>query len=202
MQKNPAEEPGDNVHLIVVEDEEIKIDHYPEDWLAFIIFWALGAIVFLQFFTRYVLNDSVAWTEEIARYGLIWITFIGAIMVTRRNNHIAVVLGPNLLPAPAARFLLALVDILTFAFLGLLSYFSVLIFNRMQFQRMTVIDLPMSYVYGAVVVGCFLMCFRQGQKVWRNSRDGWHAALVSYTSGFVTDEKEGAKEGAQESVKS
>lgn len=202
MQKETAAEPADNVHLIVVEDEEIKIEHYPEDWLAFIVFWALGGIVFLQFFTRYVLNDSVAWTEEIARYGLIWITFIGAIMVTRRNNHIAVVLAPNLLPAPAARFLMGLVDVLTFGFLALLSYFSVLIFNRMQFQRMTVIDLPMSYVYGAVVVGCFLMCFRQGQKVWRHSRDGWRSALEAYTSGIVTDDKEESREGAKESVKS
>ena len=95
----------------------------------------LAGIVFLQFFTRYVLNDSVAWTEEIARYGLIWITFLGGIMVTRRNNHIAVVLAPNPLPAPAARFLLAVVDVLTLAFLALLSYFSVLIFERIREEK-------------------------------------------------------------------
>ena len=89
--------------LIEVEDAEVQIEHHPEDWLAFAVFWALAAIVFLQFFTRYVLNDSVAWTEEIARYGLIWVTFIGAVMVTRRNSHIAVALLPNLLPAWAGR---------------------------------------------------------------------------------------------------
>jgi TRAP-type C4-dicarboxylate transport system permease small subunit len=197
MQKEPAAEPGENVHLIVVEDEEIKIEHYPEDWLCFFVFWALAGIVFLQFFTRYVLNDSVAWTEEIARYGLIWITFLGGVMVTRRNNHIAVVLAPNLLPAPAARFLLAVVDVLTFTFLALLSYFSVLIFERMQFQRMTIVDLPMSYVYGAVLVGCFLMCFRQLQRVVRNARDGWRSALDALTAGIVTDEKNGKAEGGK-----
>ena len=59
-------------HLIIAEDEEVVIEHYPEDWIAFVLFWALAFIVFLQFFTRYVLNDSLAWTEEIARYGLMW----------------------------------------------------------------------------------------------------------------------------------
>src|SRR3954454_24724763 len=139
--------PPDDVHLIVAQDEELIIEHYPEDWLAFALFWMLGFIVFLQFFTRYILNDSLAWTEEIARYGLMCVTFIGGAMVTRRGSHIAVVLLPNLLPAWTARLLLALVDLITLAFLALLAYFSVMIVERMQVQRMTVIDLSMSYVY-------------------------------------------------------
>jgi TRAP-type transport system small permease protein len=173
--------------LIHVEEEEIEIEHHPEDWLAFVVFWLLGFIVFLQFFTRYVLNDSLAWTEEIARYGLIWITFIGGIMVTRRHSHIAVALLPNLLPAWAGRILLAVVDIATLLFMGLLAYFSLLIFERMQIQRMTVIELSMSYVYGAVLLGCFCMCLRQLQRVWRNVRDGWRSAHAALTAGLVTE---------------
>jgi TRAP-type transport system small permease protein len=180
-------------HLIHVEDVEVEIEHYPEDWLAFALFWALAFIVFLQFFTRYILNDSLAWTEEIARYGLMCITFIGGAMVTRRNSQIAVVLLPNLLPPAAGRLLLALVDLITLGFLGLLAYFSVLIVERMQVQRMTVIDLSMSYVYGAIALGCFLMLGRQIQRVWRNARDGWKSAQQALTAGLVT-ESEGAKQ--------
>src|SRR5438874_6084759 len=123
--------PSGDIHLIVAKDEEVVIEHHPEDWLAFALFWALALIVFLQFFTRYILNDSLAWTEEIARYGLMCVTFIGGAMVTRRASHIAVVLLPNLLPAWTARALLALVDLVTLGFLGLLAYFSVLIVERM-----------------------------------------------------------------------
>jgi TRAP-type C4-dicarboxylate transport system permease small subunit len=150
-------DPQPEQHLIRVEDAEVEIEHHPEDWLAFVLFWALGGIVFLQFFTRYILNDSLAWTEEIARYGLMCVTFIGGAMVTRRNSHIAVVLLPNLLPAWTARILLAFVDLVTLCFLALLAYFAVLIVERMQVQRMTVIDISMSYVYAAVAFGCFLM---------------------------------------------
>ncbi|HEU4377865.1 MAG TPA: TRAP transporter small permease [Hyphomicrobiaceae bacterium] len=180
-------------HLIHVEDVEVEIEHHPEDWLAFALFWALACIVFLQFFTRYVLNDSLAWTEEIARYGLMCITFIGGAMVTRRNSHIAVALLPNLLPAAAGRMLLALVDLITLAFLALLAYFSVLIVERMQVQRMTVIDLSMSYVYGAIAFGCFLMLIRQIQRFLRNMLDGWKSAHAALTAGLVT-EPQGAKQ--------
>jgi TRAP-type C4-dicarboxylate transport system permease small subunit len=169
---NPAP-PSEHQHLIVAEDEEIVIEHHFEDWLAFALFWGLASIVFLQFFTRYILNDSLAWTEEIARYGLMAVTFVGAAMVTRRNSHIAVVLLTEMLPAGPARLLRALIDLITFGFLALLAYFSVLIVQRMQFQRMTVIDLPMSLVYGAVAFGCFLMFLRQLWRVWRNARNGW-----------------------------
>ena len=41
-------------------------------------------------------------------------------------------------------------------------------------QRMTVFDLPMSYVYAGVVLGCFLMLARQAQIFWRNARGRWH----------------------------
>src|SRR6266513_6173874 len=99
--------------LIQAEDAEVVISHHPEDWLAFAIFWSLAFIVFLQFFTRYVLNDSLSWTEEIARYGLMWVVFIGGIMVTRRNSHIAVELLSNIMkPGLARSTLLAFVDLI------------------------------------------------------------------------------------------
>src|SRR5262245_28770827 len=112
-QQSVAAEPK---RLIEVTQEEIVIEHHFEDWLAFAVFWALAGIVFLQFFTRYVLNDSLAWTEEIARYGLMALTFLGGAVVTRRNNHIAVALLPNLLPGGYGRALLAAVDLDTLAF--------------------------------------------------------------------------------------
>ena len=51
------------------EEAEAPVDlsgHGLEDWVALAIFWLMCGSVFLQFFTRYVLNNSFAWTEEIA----------------------------------------------------------------------------------------------------------------------------------------
>lgn len=177
-------------HLIHVEEEVIEIDHYPEDWLAFGLFWALGFIVFLQFFTRYVLNSSLAWTEEIARYGLMTVVFIGAIMVTRRGTHISVVLLANILSPGPARLLLAFVDVVTLVFIGLLAWFGITIVERMSLQRMTVFDVSMAWVYGIIALGCFCMLVRQLQRVVRNARDGWASAQAALTEGLVTEAEE------------
>jgi len=160
--------------LIVAKDEEIVVEHHPEDWIAIVLFWSLAFIVFLQFFTRYVLNDSLSWTEEIARYGLMWIVFIGGAVVTRKNSHIAVELLSNVMkPGPLRTALLAFVDLIKLGFMGLLAYFSVTIIERMHYQRMTVFELPMSVVYGGVLAGCFLMFGRQAVMTWQNARQGW-----------------------------
>ena len=166
--------PTDDVHLIVAQDEEVVIEHHPEDWLAFVLFWCLAFIVFLQFFTRYILNDSLSWTEEIARYGLMSLAFVGGAVVTRKKAHIAVELVSNLMgPGPMRATLLALVDFVTLGFMALMAYFSVTIIERMHSQRMTVFELPMSLVYGVIGLGCFMMLARQIQVVWRNARDRW-----------------------------
>src|SRR5262249_35378645 len=91
----------------------------------------------------------------------------------RRNTHIAVELLSNVMkPGPLRAMLLALVDFIKLAFLFLLAFVSWTITERMHLQRMTVFDLPMSYVYGGVAFGCLLMLFRQAQNFWRNSPNG------------------------------
>ena len=172
-QKRAAKKP-EQTHLIVAKDEEVVIEHHPEDWIAIILFWSLAFIVFLQFFSRYILNDSLAWTEEIARYGLMWVVFIGGAVVTRKDSHIAVELLSNVMkPGPLRTALLIFVDVVKLGFLALLAWFSVTIIERMHMQRMTVFDLPMSYVYAGVGFGCFLMLVRQAMVTWQHYRQGW-----------------------------
>jgi TRAP-type transport system small permease protein len=89
----------------------VTIEHHPENWIAFAVFWVLAFIVFLQFFSRYILNSSFSWTEEIARYGLMILAFVGGAVVTRKKGQIAVELVSNVMkPGPARATLLATVD--------------------------------------------------------------------------------------------
>jgi len=155
-------------------DAPIDLSAYRwEDWLALAFFWLLALTVFYQFFTRYVLSDSAAWTEEIARYFLVVVTFVGASMAVRRNSHIHVEFLYRWLPAPTGRALSTAVDLARIAFLAYATWLSFTLVPRMANLNMTVVDVPMSYVYGMVTLGFAMMTFRAVQVALRHRRRGW-----------------------------
>lgn len=144
-----------------------------EDWLALAIFWVMALAVFLQFFTRYVLNDSYAWTEEIATYCLIGVVFIGSSMCVRLSRHIQVDLVYRYLPQPVARALSTVIDLIRIVFFG---YAVKLVWVYIQIigdEQMTTINLPKDYVYYAVLLGFVLMFARSVQVAMQNWRQGY-----------------------------
>jgi len=155
-------------------DEPVDLSVYGwEDWLTLGFFWLLALDIFYQFFTRYVLESSAAWTEEIARYLLIIVTFVGASMGVRRNTHIHVEFVYRWLPAGVARVMSTGVDLVRVAFLAYATWLSALLVPKMQNLQMTVVDFPMSYIYGCVTFGFAMMTFRAVQVAVRHWRQGW-----------------------------
>jgi len=131
-----------------------------EDWLTFAIFWLLCGVVFLQFFTRYVLNDSASWTEEIARYLLVGVVFLGSAMCVRLDRHVQVDLLYRYLPRTASRVLVTCVDLLRVGFLGYAVWLAIEVTMRVGSQTMTMVSLPMGIIFGFVAGAFAVMCLR------------------------------------------
>jgi TRAP-type C4-dicarboxylate transport system permease small subunit len=144
------------------QDEAIDLSGTkPEAWVALGLFWLLGATVFYQFFTRYVLNDSAAWTEEIARYLLIGVVFIGAAMGVVKNHHIQVDFFYRFMPHWLSRFLSTTVDVSRILFFGGAVVLTQMMMDKLgNNSRMTLVDLPMNIVYGVCLAGFAIMCWR------------------------------------------
>jgi len=155
-------------------DAAVRLDGTPlEGWAALALFWALGLTVFYQFFTRYALNDSAAWTEEIARYLLIGVVFVGAAVGVKRNNHIHVDLLYRYLPRGAGRVMATAVDVLRVAFFAATVVLTVQMMLRMGNYKMTIIDAPMNIVYGVCLAGFAAMLVRAVLIAVRHWRQGW-----------------------------
>ena len=142
-------------------DEEVDLSGTPiEAWVALLFFWALALTVFYQFFTRYVLNDSASWTEEIARYLLIATVFTGATIAVAKNNHIQVDFFYRFMPQWLSRGMSLLVDVLRIAFFAAATFLTGQMMQKLGSYKMTIIDLPMNLVYGVVMAGFAAMCLR------------------------------------------
>ncbi|MBO9479720.1 TRAP transporter small permease subunit [Shimia sp. R11_0] len=114
------------------------------------LFAALFSVVFLQFFTRYVLNDSIAWTEEAARYLLILLSFCGAIRCQITGSHIAL----EFVDKYYGRYLkwvhlFALGA--SFALCSTILWSAWELIQRTSFQQMVSLPFPKYYLYAAVM---------------------------------------------------
>jgi TRAP-type C4-dicarboxylate transport system permease small subunit len=165
---------GDEPAMQPIHLEEQKIDLSDLRWddgLVLVIFWVLAGVVFLQFFTRYVLNDSLGWTEEIARFLLIGVTFTGAVMATRKRTHIAVEFIYRWVPRRSRRVAQFLIDCLTTGFFILLAVLCAQIAGRTQ-QMMVSLDVPKATIYW-YVAACFVaMALYSAWNLVRHLRSG------------------------------
>jgi TRAP-type transport system small permease protein len=106
------------------------------------------------------LNDSAAWTEEIARYLLIAVVFTGATIGVIKNNHIQVDFFYRFMPARMARVMAITVDVVRTAFFAAAVVLTILMMMKLGNSRMTMVDLPMNYVYGVCALGFAMMTLR------------------------------------------
>lgn len=162
------------------EEEAQPVDlsmHAVEDWFTMVAFWGMSVCVILQFFTRYVLNNSLAWTEEIAINCLIVTVFLGSAMCVRLSRHIRVDFIYRLLPRTAGRWLALVVDLVTIGFFAYMTWLFWRYVAIVGNERMVTVNLPRGIVFYAVLAAFALMLIRAIQVFVTDWRRGGGARL-------------------------
>ncbi len=144
-----------------------------EDWITFVVFWLMVGCVIAQFFTRYVLNDSLAWTEEIAIYCLVVVVFLGSAMCVRQSRHIQVDFLYRYVPHPLGRALSTLVDLVRIGFLGYATWLIYKYASIISDEMMVTVQLPKAIVFYAVIAAFAMMTIRAVQVAIENFRRGY-----------------------------
>lgn len=112
---------------------------------------------FMQVFTRYVLNSSWPWTEELARYCFIWMIVTGAACGLHRGKLVTVTIVPDRLKGMSRKVLMS------FIYLSVMAVSLVLFGTGIRMVMMVgsvpsvIMHLPMGYVHLALPIGGFLM---------------------------------------------
>jgi TRAP-type C4-dicarboxylate transport system permease small subunit len=104
---------------------------------------AISIILFAQVLARY-LGASLSWSEEVGRYLLVTITFLGASVAYKRANFIGLTgFGARLGPT-AELVIVRLLQLLTLACFGLITWFGVFYTLNSWEQTSTAVQMPMS----------------------------------------------------------
>ena len=167
---------AEEIAHVFEEEEEAPVDlsvYSFEDWATIAVFWLMASCVFLQFFTRYVLNNSLAWTEEIATNSLIVVVFLGSVWCVRNSRHIQVDVIYHYLPPGVARAFATLVDVIRIVFFAYASWLLWRYVSIVGDERMVTIDLPRGIVFYSVLVAFALMLLRAIQVAVANWRRGY-----------------------------
>ncbi|RKQ35821.1 TRAP transporter small permease [Oceanobacillus halophilus] len=108
---------------------------------------------FLQVVFRFVLENPLAWTEELARYCLIWLTFLGAAYTMSLKQHIVVEFFTNLFPPFGRKIFQMLAAIVSLLFFTLMIYQGIQLSLSAVSQLSPVLRLPMGAIYAVIPIG-------------------------------------------------
>jgi len=128
--------------------------------IMFATFTLMVILTFLQVVFRYVLEQPLSWSEEGAKYMLMWATYTGASVAFYEGKHINATLFTDLFSTRVKAALLLLADIFCLWFLLVFVYQGFIVAQRVfmlgQFAP-SMPWLPVGITYLAIPLGCFFM---------------------------------------------
>ena len=127
------------------------------DGITILLLTALLLVVGAQILTRYVLNYSLFWSEELARYLFIYLVFIGSAIVLRRNGHIQVSFFVDRLPCGLRRGLAIVSDLLLLSFTVIVLIHGVRLAAMVWTVPTAAMLIPWTLVYLGIVLGMAAM---------------------------------------------
>ncbi|MCH8182193.1 MAG: TRAP transporter small permease [Proteobacteria bacterium] len=118
---------------------------------------AVTSIMLAQVFFRKVLNSSLQWSEELSLFGLVWIVWIGAVVLMRNWEHINIPTFIDLVPKKHRFWPIALSKIAAIVFLALLIWYGFDVFTQRFHGRSPSLEISSRWAKLSIPVGAVFM---------------------------------------------
>ena len=137
----------------------------------FIIISAMAVDIFIEVIFRYVLLLPLFWTEELARYCLVWSSLLAAGIALKRGQHIAVTFVAERFPKQIRTVAGLGGDILVAILLAVILWGGIYLVILTRHQLSPAMRLSMSLPYMAIPTGSAMMLFHVLTSIYRRSRE-------------------------------
>ncbi|OQY52256.1 MAG: C4-dicarboxylate ABC transporter permease [Desulfobacteraceae bacterium 4572_88] len=144
--------------MAIIEKISDFINHWIE-YLLFILGFTMAIVVAVQVFFRYALNHSLFWSEELARYLLVWLTFLGASVAYHRKVHPGVDILYARMPALLRRLSSIAVHLVSMGLFGVMVFYGCQFAYFVRLQISPALYLPKWIVFSIIPVSGLILMF-------------------------------------------
>ncbi|MDQ0428782.1 TRAP-type C4-dicarboxylate transport system permease small subunit [Planomicrobium stackebrandtii] len=137
-----------------------------------IIMGLLVTVVFLQVIFRFILNSPLAWTEELARYSLIWLTFLGAAYAMSTKAHIGMEFFVNLFGVSVRKALYIAATFASLLFFLLMVIEGYDLAMQGMSQTSPVLRIPMGMIYMIIPVSGVVLIINMASQFSKDFKSG------------------------------
>lgn len=112
-----------------------------------------------QVIARYAMDEPSTFTDELARFLMVWVALLGGAYLFGRHGHLSVTLLRDRLPAPVQKILIVATEVLIIAFAAVVMiYGSQRLIGRTLAQPSPALGIPMGWVYSILPLsaGCII----------------------------------------------
>ncbi len=126
-------------------------------WICILLFSIMVFAAGAQILARYVIGNSLEWSEELARYMFIWSVLLGSSMVAKRRGHVGVEIVMMSLPEKIRNYATVLADVLSMVFYGIIIVKGVEVSQVTMMQFSPANEIRMGLVYASIPVSGIIM---------------------------------------------
>ena len=131
------------------------------------IFAVILLLAFVSVFFRYVLNNSIVWSEEVIRFAFIWMFFLCMPEATRTGMHICLDVVPSHVKGKAKIFVDILIEVINNAFLFIVVFYGIRLSLINMIQTSPALRIPYGLIFFALPTGAVLMIIFSIHRIYR-----------------------------------
>lgn len=144
------------------------LDEYLEITLCVALMSVMTVIIFIQVVMRYIFQNSLTWSEELARYCFIWLIYLGISYGCKIMKHIKIDAALKMFPQKTKPYVVILGElcVLAFSVYIVITGWNLTVFQAALGKTSPALGLPLQYVNAAPVAGFFLAAIRTMQTIY------------------------------------
>ena len=124
-----------------------------------IMFIAVVVLTIVQVFCRFALDRPLVWSEELARFILVWMTMLGTPVLCYENTHLAITEFVEGMPSRMQALVRIVMNLIVLFLFAAILYASPKLLRASAHIRSGALEISFAYWRAAAPVGCLLMTF-------------------------------------------